>query len=520
VGGLAVTIATVPAPGETGTLYHYHPGDLVESTTNPRKGKVEIGDIVESIRAQGILEPLLGRRIGDRVEVVFGRRRRAAALAVGLASVPIVIRDDMSDAAVLEAQIVENRDRKDVHPMEEAEGYEALLKIPKDDGAPRALEDVAARVGVTVAYLTRRLALLKLAPVVRDAFRDGRLETSVALLIATLRKADQIKACGDLAAPEDGARGALPYKTALDHVRRTYLLRLAEAPFPIAAEDLIPGVGACGACPKRTGANPNLFGEFESTELCTDAGCYAKKVAAGWSRLAQAARDSGRVVLADKAAAEVFKFGATTPASESGFVDIDDRCFDDPKERTFREILGEKIPPTTLARDDRGGVHDLLDRKEARAAVRSALPKKATEKADEKDAAAQAIVDAEKEETLREATYRLALLEFGKRVAAGKGLPIRVLAVALGLRARDTKKRWKLDDVEKGLEKKGPGVVSSFALEAALELVGFDAFMRGEVGPVDDVAATYRIDLKKIRAEAEAEIEKPAKVAKKKTTKN
>jgi ParB/RepB/Spo0J family partition protein len=497
---------TTPAPGETGVLYHYHPADLVESITNPRKGKVEIGDIVESIRAQGVLEPLLGRRVADQVEVVFGRRRRAAAMAVGLASVPIIIRDVMTDAEVLEAQIVENRDRRDVHPMEEAEGYEALLRIPREDGTPRALEDIAARVGADVRYLTRRLALLKLAPEVREAFAAGRIETSVALLLATLRKVDQVKACGDLAASEDGTRGAVPYRAALDHVRRTYLLRLADAPFTLSAEDLVPGVGACGGCPKRTGSNPNLFGEFEATELCTDPACYAKKVSAGWSRLAQAAKDSGREVLGEKEAADVFRFGATTPSNESPFIDIDDRCFDDPKERTYREILGDALPVTTLARDGQGGVHDLLDRKEARKAVRGALPKQAAAKAEEREAvAAQAAAD-DREEKIREATYRLALQEFAKKVD-DKGLPVRVVAEALLLKARDTRKRWKLDDEGAVFAKLKAPSICRLIVDAALEIVAFDPFMRGEPSRVEDVAATYRVDLKKVRAEAERDIE-------------
>lgn len=505
-----MTTPNVPAPGSTETLYHYHPADLVESISNPRKGKVDVSDLVESVRAQGVLEPLLGRRIADQVEVVFGRRRRAAAMAVGLASVPIIIRDSMTDAEVLEAQIVENRDRRDVHPMEEAEGYEALLKIPKADGSPRALEDIAARVGVDVRYLTRRLALLKLGPEARKAFAEGRLETSVALVLATLRKADQIKACGALAAPEDGSRGAIPYRAALDHVRMTYLLRLADAPFTLSADDLVPGVGACGGCPKRTGSNPNLFGEFEATELCTDAGCYGKKVSAGWSRLAKAAADSGREVLGDKEAAEVFRFGATTPANESRFVDIDDRCFDDPKERTYREILGEKAPPTVLARDGQGGVHDLLDRKEARRAVKDALPKKATEGVEAREAAAARLAQEEHEEKIRAATYRLALSAFTEKVG-DKGLPVRVVAEALLLKARDTRKRWGLDDAGESLAKMKAPMLCNLIVEAALELVGFDAWMRGEPSRVEDVAATYRVNLDKLRAEAEATLKASTK---------
>lgn len=491
----------------TGELGHYDPATLLESTTNPRKGKVDVSDLVDSVKAQGILEPLLGRSMPDgRIEIVFGRRRRAAALAAGLPVVPVVVRAIMTDEEALEAQIVENRDRRDVHPMEEAEGYESLLRMPKADGSPRSVEDVAARVGVTVSYLTRRLALLKLDPDARSAFGAGRIETSVALILATLRKADQKKAIAELAASEDGSRGAIPYRAALEHVRRTYLLRLADAPFSLSSEDLVPGVGACGACPKRTGSNPNLFGEFEATELCTDPTCHGKKVTAGWSRLRATAEGIGRRVLSDKEAGEVFKFGATTPASESGFVDLDDRCFEDPKERTFRAILGADLPPPILARDARGGVHDLLEKKTAQKAVRSALPKKAVEKAESDEAKTAEIAAAEHEEKVRSGTYCAAEAAILKKVEAA--LPpaaLRVVAAVLLERARDTRKEWKIEaatQVETLSKMKG-AEVASLVLSATMELAAFDPFMRGEPGPLDEIASAYRVDLKKIRAEQE-----------------
>jgi ParB family chromosome partitioning protein len=104
---------------------------LVESSMNPRRSFDEnaLNELAESIRNQGLLSPLLVRPKGPQsFEIVAGARRYRAAQLCGQESVPVRI-VDLSDAQAIEASIVENLQRRDVHPLEEARGFAALLHL-------------------------------------------------------------------------------------------------------------------------------------------------------------------------------------------------------------------------------------------------------------------------------------------------------------------------------------------------------------------------------------------------------
>ncbi len=99
-------------------------------------------------------------------EIVFGARRFRAAQMAEVATVPVRIQQ-MSDAEVLEAQLIENLQRRDVHPMEEAEGYKRLLDLEE----PKySIEQIAAKVGKTPVYIAQRVKLTELCEAVVDAF--------------------------------------------------------------------------------------------------------------------------------------------------------------------------------------------------------------------------------------------------------------------------------------------------------------------------------------------------------------
>lgn len=119
---------------------------LVVSPTNPRKTFDEeaMKEMAESIRSNGVLQPLLVRPRAERqFEIVFGERRYRGAQMAGKETVPVRIRE-MTDAQVLEAQLVENLQRRDVHPLEEARGMRALLEL---DESKYSIEQIAAKTG-------------------------------------------------------------------------------------------------------------------------------------------------------------------------------------------------------------------------------------------------------------------------------------------------------------------------------------------------------------------------------------
>ncbi len=103
---------------------------LTESPTNPRRIFYEafLKGLASSIDAQGILASLLVRPKDKRYEIVFGAQRFRAAQIAGKKVVPVEIRD-MTDAQVMEAQLVENLQRRDVHPLEEARSFKGLLNL-------------------------------------------------------------------------------------------------------------------------------------------------------------------------------------------------------------------------------------------------------------------------------------------------------------------------------------------------------------------------------------------------------
>ena len=250
-------------------------GKLVASRSNPRRHYDERGmaELVESIKQQGVLVPLLVRQVGKdgRYEVVAGSRRARAAKTAGLKRLPVRVME-LTDDQVLEVQLIENLQREDVHPLDEAEGYRALMETGRYDVA-----GIAAKVDKSASYVYQRLKLTDLIPEGKKAFWEERITAGHAILIARLQAADQ------QAALQTCVRGG-GYVTSVrdlgDWIHRTILLALSGAPFKPSDADLHPPAGACMTCTKRTGAAPELFPEVKKHDCCTDPACWRGKVAA------------------------------------------------------------------------------------------------------------------------------------------------------------------------------------------------------------------------------------------------
>ncbi len=119
---------------------------LQESTTNPRRrfNEISLTELAESIKAQGVLQPLLVRAIdGEKHEVILGARRFRASKLAALEEVPVRIAE-MTDAQCVEAQLVENIQREGVHPLEEALAFHALLHT---DGLQYDIQSLASKSG-------------------------------------------------------------------------------------------------------------------------------------------------------------------------------------------------------------------------------------------------------------------------------------------------------------------------------------------------------------------------------------
>jgi ParB family chromosome partitioning protein len=256
---------------------------LIECPLNPRHTLDEkaLNELAESIRSQGILSPLLVRPINAQTyEVVAGKRRFRAAQLAGADSVPVDIRE-LTDAQCLEIAIVENLQRRDVHPLEEANGYARLLAL---DEPKYSVEQIAAKCGKHPGYVLARIRLTELAPVVVDAFTKDEIGLGHALLLAKLQPAQQEQALAACWQESYGSgatkRILLPVRHLRDWIEHNIFLELAAAPFSTEDATLVSEAGSCLECPKRTGFNTLLFEGMthSGSDQCSDPKCYAAKL--------------------------------------------------------------------------------------------------------------------------------------------------------------------------------------------------------------------------------------------------
>lgn len=137
----------------------------------PRKNfdKVAINELSDSIKIHGVLQPIILRNAKKGYQIVVGERRFRASKEAGLKEIPAVVRD-MTDAEMMELSVIENLQREDLSPMEEAESYQFLMS-----NLELTQSKLAERVGKSRPYIANFVRLLTLPEVVQDYLRDGSL---------------------------------------------------------------------------------------------------------------------------------------------------------------------------------------------------------------------------------------------------------------------------------------------------------------------------------------------------------
>ena len=157
------------------------PGPM-QPRTHFDEGSLE--GLADSIRTHGVVQPLLVRRQGDRFELIAGERRWRAARLAGLTKVPIVVKD-VPDRDLLEIALIENIQRENLNPIEEAQAYQRLIET-----VGLTQEALAARVGRDRSYITNYLRLLKLPEDLQKLVIEGRLSTGHARTLLGLSHVD------------------------------------------------------------------------------------------------------------------------------------------------------------------------------------------------------------------------------------------------------------------------------------------------------------------------------------------
>ncbi|AIJ45537.1 hypothetical protein O987_06970 [Comamonas testosteroni TK102] len=364
----------MPAAGER--MDHVAIASIARSLTNPRKrfDPTKLQELADSIAASGVHQPILirplpGHRLEDthrearalkqpapEYELVAGERRWRACQLAKVAQIPAMIRP-MTDEQALEVQVIENLQREDVTELEEAEGYESLMKHSKLNA-----DQVGAKIGKSRGYVYGRLKLLDLCQQAREALREGKIDFSKALLVARIPNEQlQIKALDFMT--DDDWRGEFPsYRACAQHVQNEFMLRLDSARFKITDASLLPEAGSCTDCKKRTGADQELWSDIKSADVCTDPTCFHKKADAHTAQLVRDAQDKGQNVITGAEAAELAS-DHWGNSKLKGYRRLDS-TEDSPTDAPLRKIIGaqmeaEGIQPTKVEHPRKKG--ELID---------------------------------------------------------------------------------------------------------------------------------------------------------------
>jgi ParB family transcriptional regulator, chromosome partitioning protein len=160
-----------------------------------RMDEASLAELADSIRSRGVIQPIVVRPVGtNQYEILAGERRWRAARIAGLERVPALVREVADDAA-LGIGLIENIQREDLNPLEEANGLKRLIEEFR-----LTHEEVAQAIGRSRAGVTNLLRLLELAPAVQEMLQDGRIDMGHARALLSLSKSRQVEVAGQVAA--------------------------------------------------------------------------------------------------------------------------------------------------------------------------------------------------------------------------------------------------------------------------------------------------------------------------------
>lgn len=354
-----------------------------KSKSNPRRRRAadhaeKIQELADSITKHGVLEPVIVRPLdkpedGYDHELVVGSRRYDACSLAAVGKIPALVRD-LSDDDVLEIQVIENAQRVDVHPLDEADAFQALVK------RNYPTTKIAEKIGRPLAYVVQRLKLCSLSKRCRAALDEEKISIGVAVLLARLpteklqdEALEHVDAEGHF-----GQQGLMSVADARKEIEENVMVALKGAPFDQADGKLVPKAGPCTTCPKRTGVQTEMFADASSPDLCTDPPCFKSKLDALWQIRTKEHRAAGGEVLTQADSKKLFGHSYNERREiEARYAKLDDSEYIGNRSKKLRSLFGKELPPITLARDPETGLPiELVPRKEADAVIRAAKKEK------------------------------------------------------------------------------------------------------------------------------------------------
>jgi ParB/RepB/Spo0J family partition protein len=329
---------------------------LRESPFNPRRhyNEASLAELADTMRPPLgrvhqpiVVRPLVQADVEHDHEIVFGHRRFRAAAIAGLDEIPAIVRA-MSDDEARVAQVVENLQREDVSPLEEADALHTLRREHE-----HTIEELMQHAGKSRSYVFNRLRLATAHDKVREAVADGRMGAEVAQEVARLPHPLQPEALKAMFSKEwrDGeyVEQCISYRQAKKILADRFQLKLNDAPFDLFNVRLVPAAGDCQQCHKNTSNDETLASEW-GAGVCTDIECFeAKKVAHLQAEL-KAAKKRGHRVVQGEEAKELLPFAwkRTPDGHVSIYASI---TMADGGMKELREILeelGPKAPKLTI----------------------------------------------------------------------------------------------------------------------------------------------------------------------------
>ena len=185
--GTPTALAPADAVQSGERVHQINLANIVPSALQPRKdfAREALQELVDSIRQHGIIQPLIVRQVGTRFELIAGERRWRAAQEAGLTQAPVIIRS-AGDMEVLELSLIENLQRADLNPIEEAEGYARLASEFQ-----MRQEDIALKVGRSRAAVANAMRLLDLHPQVQIWLAQDLLSVGHAKVLLALKAPEE-----------------------------------------------------------------------------------------------------------------------------------------------------------------------------------------------------------------------------------------------------------------------------------------------------------------------------------------
>jgi ParB/RepB/Spo0J family partition protein len=362
---------------ENEKVIHIALDDFIKSPTNRKTFTPSaLQEMADSILEKGIVQPIIARLVtaiedeerraaalkaGAKYEIVAGERRWRGSKLAKMATIPTIVRE-LNDRDALLTQAIENAQRENPQPLEEAAQYDELLRMGQ-----ASVKELAVHTGKSHTYIYGRVSLLRLPEKMKAALRDEKVSLPVAQLVARIPNPVVAEEAAKRILRGDSYGRPISLSDAQRFIFEECMMQLKGAPFDAKDKTLVPDAGPCALCPKRTGNEKELFADVGRADVCTDIVCFRAKCDASRARLLAKAKEEGKIVLSSEESAQLYPHHSHLNY-EAPYVELSQACPFAPK-KTWGEVIAKlpkaERPEVAVAVDKTGTLHELIGRKEA-----------------------------------------------------------------------------------------------------------------------------------------------------------